>query len=286
MTTATTAKNGSDLIKAAASTLTKKENGSSPTNLKEYIQSKQGEIAKALPRVMTPERFTRIVLSAVSATPQLQECTTISFVSAMMNCAQLGLEPNTPLGQAYLIPFKNNKKGVVECQFQIGYKGLIDIAYRSGDIASIEARVVYTNDDFELEFGLDPTLKHKPCMTGDRGEAIAVYGIFKLTNGGYYFDVMSMDDVKAHAQKYSQAYKSGYSPWQTNFEEMAKKTVLKKVLKYAPLRTDVMRNITEDGTVKSEFDEDMSYVRPDYLEGEDIEDVDFAEIPAEDGDPV
>jgi recombination protein RecT len=260
---AVTPKNTEAIIQNAGVAITEKKN---PSTIKDYIKAMESEIKKALPKVITPERFTRIALSAISQTPQLQNCTPQSFLAALMNCAQLGLEPNTPLGQAYLIPFKNTKKGVVECQFQLGYKGLIDIAYRSGELASIEARVVYANDDFEVQLGLDSALKHSPKMDGNRGEAIAVYGIFKLANGGYYFDVMSIDDVKAHAQKYSQAYKSGFSPWNTNFEEMAKKTIIKKVLKYAPLRTDVLRQVSEDGTVKTELDEDMSYVKPDYFE--------------------
>ena len=91
-----------------------------------YIKTMEGEIKKALPSVITPERFTRMVLSALSTTPKLGACTPKSFLGAMMSAAQLGLEPNTPLGQAYLIPYKN--KGVDEVQFQIGYKGLIDLA--------------------------------------------------------------------------------------------------------------------------------------------------------------
>ena len=103
-----------------------------PQNLKDYVKLYEGEIAKALPSVMTPDRFTRMMLSAVSATPKLAECTPKSFLGAMMNAAQLGLEPNTPLGQAYILPYSN--KGVMEAQFQIGYKGLIDLAYRSGEV--------------------------------------------------------------------------------------------------------------------------------------------------------
>lgn len=99
------------------------------------------EIKKALPSVMTPERFTRITLSALNNTPALRQCTAMSFMAALMNAAQLGLEPNTPLGQVYLIPFKN--KGQMEVQFQVGYKGLIDLAYRNGQMQIIQAQAVY-----------------------------------------------------------------------------------------------------------------------------------------------
>lgn len=99
-------------------------------------------------------------LNAVSNTSALEKCTPMSFVAALMNAAQLGLEPNTPLGQAYLIPYRNKKKGVVECQFQIGYKGLIDLVYRNENVQTIQAQAVYENDVFEYELGLESKLRH------------------------------------------------------------------------------------------------------------------------------
>ena len=241
-----------------------------------YIKTMEGEIKKALPSVITPERFTRMVLSALSTTPKLGACTPKSFLGAMMSAAQLGLEPNTPLGQAYLIPYKN--KGVDEVQFQIGYKGLIDLAYRSGEVSLVQAHIVYENDTFECEFGLEPKLIHKPADK-DRGNPIKVYAMFKTKNEGYGFEVMSMDDVRRHAEKYSKAYNYGSSPWQTNFEEMAKKTVLKKVLKYAPLKSDFVRGIVQDETIKTEISEDMYEVKNDI-----IYDAEFNEIDPETGE--
>ena len=223
-----------------------------PKKMQDYIKKMQGEIAKALPSVLTPERFTRITLSALSTNAKLAETTPQSFLGAMMTAAQLGLEPNTPLGQAYLIPYRNH--GVLECQFQLGYKGLIDLAYRSGEVSTIQAHVVYENDEFEYELGLEPKLRHVPAKS-DRGDPVFFYAVFRTKDGGYGFDVMSVDDVRAHAKKYSKAYSNG--PWQTNFEEMAKKTVLKRVLKYAPLKTDFVRGLSADETIKTQISEDM-----------------------------
>lgn len=241
-----------------------------------YIKSMEGEIKKALPSVITPERFTRMVLSAISVNPKLAQCTPSSFLGAMMSAAQLGLEPNTPLGQAYLIPYKN--RGVDEVQFQLGYKGLIDLAYRSGEVELVQAHIVYENDDFTLEYGLEPKLVHKPADR-DRGEPIKVYAMFKTKSGGYGFDVMSMDDVRRHAEKYSQAYKSGFSPWKTNFEEMAKKTVLKRVLKYAPLKSDFVRAVVQDESIKNEISEDMYSVQ-----NENIFEAEYTEVNTETGE--
>lgn len=236
--------------------------------MQQYIKTMEGEIAKALPAVITPERFTRMVLSAISVNPKLAECTPKSFLGAMMTAAQLGVEPNTALGQAYLIPFRNH--GVMECQFQLGYKGLIDLAYRSGDVSIIQAHVVYENDEFTYELGLDPTLKHKPAST-NRGEPIAYYAMFKTKDGGYGFEVMSIDDVRDHAKRYSKSYNNG--PWQANFDEMAKKTVLKRVLKYAPLKSDFVRGIAQDETIKTNISSDM-YAEPDQTVYAEFVDVD------------
>lgn len=225
--------------------------------MQQYIKAMEGEIAKALPSVITPERFTRMVLSAISTNPKLGDCTPQSFLGAMMTAAQLGVEPNTALGQAYIIPYRN--KGVLEASFQLGYKGLIDLAYRSGDVSIIQAQTVYENDTFDYELGLDPKLKHIPAVK-DRGNATHYYAIFKTKDGGYGFEVMRMADVLEYAKRYSKSYGSG--PWQTNFDEMAKKTVLKRCLKYAPLKSEFVRGVTQDETVKTKIDEDM-YSVPD-----------------------
>lgn len=240
--------------------------------LNSYIKSMEGEIAKALPSVITPERFTRMVLSAVSANPKLADCSPQSFLGAMMQAAQLGVEPNTPLGQAYLIPYAG------QVQFQLGYKGMIDLAYRSGEIEVIQAHVVYENDEFEYEFGLEPKLRHVPARS-DRGDAVCVYAMFKTKAGGFGFEVMSMDDCKKHAMKYSKAYNSASSPWKTSFEEMCKKTVLKSCLKYAPLKSDF---VTTDETVKTKIDKDMYSVPTEAPEMEIVAETDAEPVPQTD----
>lgn len=251
----------------AAATTTK------PKTMQQYVKSMEAEIAKALPSVITPERFSRIVLTALSSNPKLQECTPQSFLGAMMTAAQLGVEPNTPLGQAYLIPYKN--KGVMECQFQLGYKGLIDLAYRSGEVSNIQAHEVYENDVFEFEYGLDPKLRHVPAKKG-RGDIICYYALFKMKDGGYNFGVISVDDARKHGQKYSRSYSFG--PWQTNFDEMAKKTALKMVLKYAPLKSDFVRAVAQDETIKKDISDDMSLVPDETIIDAEVTEVVEGEI--------
>lgn len=228
-----------------------------PQSIKDYIMAMKSGIAAALPSVMTPERFTRIALSAVSNNPKLAACTPDSFLGAMMTAAQLGLEPNTPLGQAYLIPYGG------KCQFQIGYMGLLDLAWRSGEIADIQAEVVYQHDLWEYELGLNPKLRHVPA-DGERGDPVRYYAVIRTKDGGSISAVMSVADIRAHAKKFSQSFGNG--PWQTNFDEMAKKTVLKRALKYAPLKSDFVRGVQQDETIKSHIDKDMSEVPVDTEE--------------------
>lgn len=255
------------------------------TGMKSLVMSMEGQIKKALPTVLSPERFTRMVLTALSTNPKLQQCTPESFLGAMMQAAQLGLEPNTPLGQAYLIPYRN--KGSLECQFQLGYKGLLDLAYRSGEVSIVDAQAVHENDFFEYEYGLDPQLKFKPTLK-DRGPVIAYYAMFKTKSGGYNFLVMSKEDVIAHKDQYSQAAGSGYSPWSTNFDSMAKKTVLKQALKYAPLKSDFVKEVATDGTIKTNIQPNMvdldNEIEPEPINVTPIEDKEPPEIPFGDED--
>ena len=260
--------------------ITEKKNEVSPVKaMGDLLKRMHTQIEKALPSVITPERFTRIALTAYSRNEKLQECTAESFLGSMMQAAQLGVEPNTPLGQAYLIPYRN--KGVMEVQFQLGYRGMIDLAYRSGEVQNIQAHEVYENDTFEYELGLEPKLKHIPALK-DRGEVILYYAVFKLTNGGVGFEVMSKEDVEAFAKKKSKTYGTG--PWQSDFDAMAKKTLVKRLLKFAPLKSDFVRAVTADETIKSGISENMTDL-PDETVTIDAEttapteNADYEEIP-------
>lgn len=254
---------------AASKAVAKKDAG----GLKGLVHQMQGEINNAVSKTgMDPERFARVVLSALSSNPQLQECTPASFLGAMMTAAQLGLEPNTPLGHAYLIPYRN--KGKMEASFQLGYKGLIDLAYRSGQIDTIQAHAVHENDEFELSYGLEPKLVHKPEIRHDRGEVIGYYAIWRTKDGGHGEAYMSKGDIIKHRDQFSQAARGGFSPWSTNFDAMAKKTVIKQALKYAPLKSQFASAIEADGAVKNydieldkgsdPFDIPNEYVETEY----------------------
>ena len=223
-------------------------NANKQPTLRQWVEKISGQIKNALPSNITPERMVRIAMTAITKDPKLAESTPESFMGALLTSAQLGLECNTPLGQAFLIPYRNNKKGVTETQFQMGYQGLIDLCYRTGQYKKIVARVVYEGDDFDYSYGLEEKLVHRPKEQSDN--PVYVYALYELKNGASAFEVMSWEAVMKHAQKYSQSVKGSYSsPWQTDPISMAIKTVLKKLLKYAPKAVEVAEAVNGDSAI-------------------------------------
>lgn len=230
------------------------------------LKRMEPEIARAMPKHLTPDRLGRIALTAIRQTPKLLQCDQMSLLAAVMQSAQLGLEPNTPLGEAYLIPYQIKKKingedvWVDEAQFQIGYKGILSLAHRTGEYQAIYAHEVYKNDKFDYSYGLEKKLVHIPADEPE-GEPIYYYAVYKLKNGGSDFVVWSTKKIDAHAKRFSKAYAKGWNtPWKTDFPAMAKKTVLKEVLKYAPKSAELAKALEMDETVKHEISEDMSEV--------------------------
>ena len=222
-------------------TMVKKENKSK--TIFDVIQAGAKQFATALPKHVNSERFVRIAITTIRQNPKLAKCSQESLLGALMVSAQLGLEPGT-LGQCYLIPFENKKAGTVECQFQIGYKGLIELLRRSGQLSDIYSYTVYENDDFNIEYGLSRTLTHKPNFD-ERGEIKGFYAVAILKDGAKAFEYMTKDEVTHHEEKYRKgSYKNDV--WNKNFEEMAQKTVVKKLLKWLPVSVEFLEMAAKD----------------------------------------
>ena len=235
----TTAKNS--LTTNNGATVTKKEN--KQKTIFDVIQAGAKQFATALPKHINSDRFVRIAITTIRQNPKLAKCSQESLLGALMVSAQLGLEPGT-LGQCYLIPFENKKAGTVECQFQIGYKGLIELLRRSGQLSDIYSYTVYENDDFNIEYGLSRTLVHKPNFT-DRGEIKGFYAVAILKDGAKAFEYMTKDEITKHEEKYRKgSYKNDV--WNKNFEEMAQKTVVKKLLKWLPVSVEFLEMAAKD----------------------------------------
>lgn len=188
-------------------------------------------IASRMPKHLTADRILKTALTAINKTPKLLDCTRESLMLSIMQAAELGLEPGGALGEGYLVPYGN------QCQFIPGYRGLISLARRSGQIVSIEAHVVHEKDEFSCTLGLDPTLEHTPAWDeADPGPLTRVYAVAKLKDGGVQFEVMSRAHIEAIRAK-SKAGKSG--PWVDHFEEMARKTVVRRLFKYLPVSVEL-----------------------------------------------
>ena len=245
-----------------------------------FIRNQIGELGNALPSFISPERFVRVAVTAVRLNPKLGECTQASFLGALFQAAQLGLEPNVE-GQAYLIPYSNTKyvngrkTKVMEAQFQIGYKGYIELFYRHGAALTIDMHTVYENDKFEYQYGTNGYIKHCPVLT-DRGKPIAYYANATLRNGGTAFKVMSKEECLEHGRTHSKCYitmewsdlENKYvkvdepyfepsSPWAKDLNAMCKKTVLIQLAKVLPKSVELQKAIAMDSTTKSRISTDM-----------------------------
>ncbi|PUA41461.1 recombinase RecT [Pseudomonas protegens] len=227
-------------------------------SVKAFFESQKGTLLAVLPKHVSADRMLKIALGALRTTPKLMQCSIESLFGAVVQCAQLGLEPNTPLGHAYLIPFEKRKKQgnqwvteKIEVQIVFGYKGLIDLARRSGQIVSISAQAVHAKDHFEYEYGLDEKLVHRPAF-GERGEVIAFYSVAKLVGGGYAFEVMSrqqVEEIRDASQNYKAAREKATTVWGQHFVEMGRKTVLRRLFKYLPVSIELATAAALDSRV-------------------------------------
>lgn len=232
----------------------KKNNGGAPAKdkpktIEDYLKQMAPAMSEALPKHMDVDRLTRLTMTTIRTTPELRQADVGSLLGGVMQAAQLGLEPGL-LGQCYLLPFKNNKKGTTEVQFIIGYKGMIDLARRSGHIQSIYAHAVYENDDFEYELGLEPKLKHTPSMSADKGEYIGSYAVAHFKDGGYQMEFMPKAEIEKRRNA-SPGGRSKFSPWNNYYEEMANKTVIRHMWKYLPISVEIQQQVAHDeGTAR------------------------------------
>jgi recombination protein RecT len=190
------------------------------------------------------EKCARMLMMAVQQNPKLMECTPESLVGCLINSSAIGLEVGSSFGYAHLVPYKT--KDLMTCQLQIGYSGYIKLAFESGKVKSLQAEVVYEGDEFAFELGSSQKIIHRPALK-DRGEPVAYYAMVSYSNGGEYFRVMSVEDMEIHAKTYSVAYAKGWStPWSTNFNAMAKKTMIRLIKAYLPMSPEIKKALDAD----------------------------------------
>ena len=225
-------------------------------DVRALLEKNKAQLALALPRHITPDRMMRICMTAVQKTPKLLECDQISLFAAVIQAAQLGLEPDGALGQAWLVPFGN------QVQLLPGYKGLLSLVRRSGELSTVEVRAVYARDIFRFRYGLASVLEHEPFNPGPqadsdevtRGELVAVYAVARLRDGGIQWEVMRRHEVEA-IRKRSRSGTSG--PWVTDYDEMAKKTVLRRLCKLLPMSVEAQTAVDLDERAELGLPQDL-----------------------------
>lgn len=216
------------------------------------------QIAAALPRHLTPERMLRTTLTAISRSPKLLECSPRSLLGAIVQASQLGLEPDDGRGFAYLVPFYNGKTKQFECQLIPGYKGLLDLARRSGTVSTAVANTVHERDEFTFSYGMEPTLNHKPRLR-ERGPAVAYYALVFLKDADAvpHMAVLSREEVD-EVRARSKAADSG--PWVTDYDRMGEKTALKRALRLCPLSVEATTAIALDDAAERGVSQDLAGV--------------------------
>ena len=205
-------------------------------------------IAAVMPKHMSSERLYQLAVSTINQTPKLAECDSASLLSCVMKCSALGLEPSAVdgLGRAYILPFRNH--GRMQATFIIGYKGLIDLARRSGQLISIHAQAVYEGDTFDFWEDEDGQhFKFKPNRDAEHtpDKLTDVYVSAKLGGGGKVFEHMTKAEVDS-IRKRSKSANNG--PWVTDYEAMALKTVIRRSARYLPMSTETQEAIASDET--------------------------------------
>jgi len=210
------------------------------SDLQVFVASRMKQIKSVIASNVTPEKMARIALNELRGNTTLAKCaieSPESFLNAIIQASHLGLEIGGPLGQAYLVPFKG------EIKMMPGYRGLLSLARRSGEITSINAHIVYSNDVFDLSLGLDVKVTHKPALKGERGDPMIAYMVAHFKDGGHHFEWMSIDEVmkikeRSSAVQSAKKYNK-QTPWDTDRDEMIRKTVIRRGWKYLPMSIEM-----------------------------------------------
>jgi recombination protein RecT len=226
--------------------------GAQITKMKEQFQV-------AMPKGMEAAQLIRDALTALRTQRNLPQCDELSVLGRLMTFAQLGLRPHVPsLGHGWLLPFWDKHSGGFKAQIVIGYKGYAALAHRTGTIASLVGREVRQQDFFDVEYGLDERLAHKPARPGPRGEVTDYYTIVKYIGGGATFWHMSKVECEEHRDLYAMAKKDGkiVGPWRDHFDAMAIKTTFLKLARWMPKSTELEAAIAADESVRYDLSGD------------------------------
>ena len=244
------------------------ENGFVPQKSVEALLNANFKAIKSvLPKHMTPERMARIALIEVRRTPKLAQADPATLIGAVLFASQLGLEPG-PQGFCHLIPYWNKSRNCVEVNFQLGYRGGMNLSRRSGDVGLFTAEAVYENDDFWYRLGTENVIHHVPTLDADRGKPTHYYANAKLISSGHnQFRVMSVAQVEEVRNRFSKSNQAGgFNPWRDNFEAMALKTCIIRNCKFLPTSAEVQKAVSLDEMADAGVAQNMAAELPFDLE--------------------
>lgn len=237
------------------------QDGSSPARqaqtppLIDQVALMEEQFQKAMPAGYSATQLVRDAQTAIREIPRLADCDQASALGAFMTCAQLNLRPNV-MGQAYVVPYYDRRQRGYRAQLQIGYQGLIDLAYRSGKVTLMEARTVYEKDDFYVEYGIEPKLQHRPFLEGDPGKSVAYYAVARMTSGDYVFHVMSRFQAEQWRDKNASARNRDgevVGPWREHFDAMAQKSCVRALAKWIPKDVAFSTAVSVDESVREDL---------------------------------
>lgn len=229
--------------------------GMKQSQIAQALQAWGGNLQMTLPKHLTPDRFIQMATSIIAKNPAIAECSAQSVIGAILQASILGFPPVEALGYCYFVPFNNKRPGgewVKEIQFQIGYKGFMDLARRSGKIETIHAFVVVEGDEFDYALGLNPTITHKPCgevAKPDGSNIRFAYAVVKYRDGGFGFEVLPKARIEQLRMRSPMARNGLTGAWKTDYESMAKAKAIKQLAKSMPLTIDAMSTLASDERV-------------------------------------
>lgn len=237
--------------------------------IKTVLSGYKADIANALPKHLTADRVIQMAATLIHRNPKIAGCKAESLVGAVMQASILGFKPVESLGYCYFVPYGN------ELRFQIGYKGYIDLARRSGQIKMIYAQVVRENDEFDYAFGLEPKLEHKPA--GDDSVTTHAYAVAHYKDGGYNFVVLTKKQIEKlrMASPMQEATPSG--PWKEWYDKMAMAKAIKQLAPYMPLSEEAEEAVLTDERVVTPESFEAGKVKIEQLEDPDYESYQEAE---------
>jgi len=214
-----------------------------PKTFPAMLEKFKAEIGRALPRHLNADTMARVALTCFRMNPKLAECSPASVFASVLQASQLGLRPGL-LGECYLIPYNGN------CTLQLGYQGMLELMRRSGLVDSIGAYLVHANDTYRVRFGTDPGIEHEPKLEGDPGPVKFGYAIAHMKGGGVHVEVMTVGEIEkirdrsqnvVNARRFNKK-----TPWDTDFDEMARKTLIRRICKYLPKSNELALGLALD----------------------------------------